>query len=55
MGFHFDNREAAVDHLIANGWHQTNTGRWISRDLSCLAQILLKAGGDVVLVQVWER
>lgn len=52
MSIHFDNRTAAVAHLVANGWHELKTGRWVSRDGSCAGHILTKVG-DVVLVQMW--
>ena len=53
MAIHFNNRQAAINHLAANGWKECSTGRFVSRDGSCAAQIL-SAFDDVVLVQIWE-
>lgn len=53
MCIHFNNRQAAVTHLTANGWKECATGRFISQDGACAAQINPKFG-EVVLVQIWE-
>jgi hypothetical protein len=54
MTIHFNTRSAAIAHLNANGWTTCKTGRFVSRDGSCVAQINPKFG-EVVLVQIWER
>jgi hypothetical protein len=53
MCIHFNTRQAAIDHLAANGWKECSTGRFASRDGSCAAQVL-SAFGEVVMVQIWE-
>jgi len=53
MNIHFNSRQAAISHLTANGWKACSTGRFVSRDGSCVAHIL-SAFDEVVLVQIWE-
>lgn len=53
MSIHFNTLEDAVVHLYANGWRQIKNGNWVSRNKTVAAHIL-RAHGDVVLVQMWE-
>jgi hypothetical protein len=54
MTIHFNTRSAAIAHLNDNGWTACKTGRFVSRDGSCVAQINTNFG-DAVVIQIWER
>ncbi len=58
MVFHFDTRELAYNHLIANGWKRDLNAmldEWISPDGSCIARIVaLGYASKMVQVQVGE-
>lgn len=52
MSIHFETRQEAIADLESNGWRECRTGRWVSRDGSCVAHILTTTTA-VVLVQYW--
>jgi hypothetical protein len=54
MTIHFDTRDQAEAHLFNNGWAKLESGRWVSPDKTLKAHIL-RAHGQIVAVQVWER
>lgn len=54
MFIHFETRQAAIAHLASNGWTECKTGRFVSRDGSCVAQIHPRFD-EVVGVLIWEK
>jgi hypothetical protein len=54
MFIHFETRQAALAHLAANGWTACKTGRFVSRDGSCVASIH-SCWGDVVGISFLEK
>lgn len=50
MIIHYDTREAAVSHLLQNGWSLLKSGNWVSRDGTCRASIHPIAGRPEVAI-----
>lgn len=52
MVIHFNSQQIAETHLVNHCWTQTRSGRWVSYDKTCAAEIRPHAG--VVVIQYWE-